>query len=345
MPSKPLTFIVIPGTEGHVREFKCRRGVLYAAGGVLLMLFSALCFYVAGYYAKVTQGEALVHLTAENQDLLRGLALTRRNLETLQSTMETLVADDERLRAYHEMEPLSSDERLGGTGGSEELPEAYVALPAEKLDLLEGLNSRIVRLQQQAELQEKSFAEIRRKYLETEGNLRHFPTISPVPSERTWVSSRFGARTDPFTGRRAFHAGLDFAGRTGTPVVATADGVVEMAFDDGRLGNVVVIDHDVQGTDASGATYTRRGVYRTEYGHLEQFLVRAGERVKRGQQIGTLGNSGRSTGPHLHYAVRYQDRGFGDLKGYKGYVDPADFVLDGMPSDRVASSRNEPVPQ
>ncbi|MFA6111111.1 MAG: M23 family metallopeptidase [Candidatus Latescibacterota bacterium] len=346
MPKQRVTFIVIPGTEGHVREFKCSRWVLSGLAVMALMVVGALGFYARGYYTKTDQHRDLARMSAENQDLMRGLNLTKKNLENLQSTMETLVADDERLRAYHMMEPLSSDERMGGMGGSDELPEAYVSLPAEKLDLLEGLNARIVRLQQEATAQERSFEEIRRKYLETEGNLRHFPTISPVPLDRTWISSRFGARTDPFTGRRAFHSGLDFAGRTGTPVYATADGVVSMAYMDSRLGRAVVIDHDVQETDEGGGTFTRKGVYRTEYGHLDRMLVQAGERVKRGQQIGALGNSGRSTGPHLHYAVRYQDRGFGDLRGYKGYVNPADFVLDGMPPNlQVASAGGSAAPE
>jgi murein DD-endopeptidase MepM/ murein hydrolase activator NlpD len=346
MPRKRITFIVIPGTEGHVREFKCSRGVLASLAVMALMVIGALGFYARGYYTKVDQHRALTRLNAENQDLMRGLSLTKKNLEALHSTMEILVADDERLRAYHMMEPLSSEERQGGMGGSEDLPEAYVSLPAEKLDMLEGLNERIVRLQQEATAQERSFEEIRRKYLETEGNLRHFPTISPVPLDRTWISSRFGTRMDPFTGRRAFHSGLDFAGRTGTPVYATADGVISMAYVDARLGRVVVVDHDVQETDEGGGTYTRKGVYRTEYGHLDRMLVQVGERVKRGQQIGCLGNTGRSTGPHLHYAVRYQDRGFGELKGYKGYVNPADFVLDGMPPNlQVASAGNSAAPE
>jgi murein DD-endopeptidase MepM/ murein hydrolase activator NlpD len=166
--------------------------------------------------------------------------------------------------------------------------------------------------------------------MEKKENLKHFPTISPVPRDRTWPSSLFGYRADPFTGKQAFHCGVDFAGRKGTPVYATADGVVAQAYRDLGLGQVIIIEHDIQGETEDGERYTRQGLYQTEYGHLDTFLVSPGERVKRGQQIGTMGNTGRSTGPHLHYAVRYQDHRRGQ---YKGYEDPAMFLLDEMPRD------------
>lgn len=346
MPKKRLTFMIIPGAEGQIREYRCPRWVLWNAAAMALAVVGALGYYARGYYERVDQQRALSRLNAENRDLMRGLMLIKKNIKTIEQSMEKLIADDERLRAYHMMEPLSVEERMGGVGGAEELPEVYIALPEYKRNLIEDLNARIFRLQQEIKTQEQSFEEIRRKYLETEGNLRHFPTIYPVPRERTWISSKFGYRTDPFTGRVAFHSGLDFAGRTGTPVYATADGIVNYAYVDNRLGRVVVIDHDVQEVDENGETYIRQGIYRTEYGHLEKVLVQNGQRVRRGEQIGTLGNSGRSTGPHLHYAVRYQEGRWGEFKGYKGYVDPEDFLLDEMPGDeRLASGWIERVEQ
>ena len=324
MPRKRITFIVIPVNDGQVREYRFSRASLWAAVLAFCLMGGALVYYARGYYERVDQQETLARLRAENQDLMHSVELTRKFVGELEEKMEVLVADDERLRAYHMMESLSADERMGGVGGSE-VPEDYTALPLHKRTLIEDLNARILRLEREAEAQKKSFEEIRKKYLETEGDLRHFPTISPVPRDRTWISSRFGYRNDPFTGRRAFHSGIDFAGRTGTPIYATADGIVTYAYRDVRLGNVIVIEHNIEGVDENGRPYTRKGVYRTEYGHLNEILVKKGQRVKRGQQIGTMGNTGRSTGPHLHYAVRFQDRRMGK---YKGYVDPEDFLLD-----------------
>ncbi|MBN2332725.1 MAG: M23 family metallopeptidase [Deltaproteobacteria bacterium] len=124
-------------------------------------------------------------------------------------------------------------------------------------------------------------------YLEEKKTLLNFtPSVRPV---RGWVSSKFGYRISPFTGRREFHHGVDIVNRKGTPVIATADGRVKFAGVNGGYGKMVVVDH---GTGVE-----------TKYGHLSRIGVKVGEKVVRGQEIGLLGNSGRSTGPHLHYEV------------------------------------------
>ena len=127
------------------------------------------------------------------------------------------------------------------------------------------------------------------------------PAIWPA---RGWLTSRFGPRISPFTGRRQFHGGIDIAGARGTPVVAPAEGRVEFVGNKGPLGNTVMIDHGF-------------GI-RTQYGHNEKVLVKRGDVVERGQSIALLGNSGRSTGPHLHYTVEVNGKA----------VDPIDFIFD-----------------
>jgi murein DD-endopeptidase MepM/ murein hydrolase activator NlpD len=335
MPKKRISFIVIPANDGQVHEFRFPRGVLWAAALVCVGLIVSLGYFANGYYARAEQHALVTHLQSENGALERGLDLARQDVTGLEERMDLLAADDDRLRAYHEMEPLTPEDRMGGVGGSEELPEDYTALLPQKRALLDDLRGRIFRLRQEAKIQATSFEDIRRRYLESEGDLRHFPTISPVPRGKTWISSPFGYRDDPFTGKRAFHSGIDFAGRTGTPIYATADGVVAYAYKDLRLGNVIVIKHDIEEHNDQGEVHTRQGLYRTEYAHLNKMLIKAGERVVRGQPIAEMGNSGRSTGPHLHYGVRYQDRRRGQ---YKGYENPKLFLLDQVPRDaRVAN--------
>ncbi len=109
------------------------------------------------------------------------------------------------------------------------------------------------------------------------------------PIVQGWLSSRYGMRTDPFTGKRDFHAGMDFAGKEGSPVVATAAGVVTWAGSRSGYGNLVEINHG--------------GGYATRYGHNRKILVRVGDTVKKGQIIGEMGSTGRSTGPHVHFEV------------------------------------------
>ncbi|MEM9732663.1 MAG: M23 family metallopeptidase [Pseudomonadota bacterium] len=120
----------------------------------------------------------------------------------------------------------------------------------------------------------------------------HLPHGSPVKGKK--ISSRFGMRKDPFTGRSAMHGGIDFRARTGTPVLATASGVVSRAYRAGGYGKLIEIDH------GGGIT--------TRYAHLHRMHVKKGQRIDRGQKIGTVGSTGRSTGPHLHYEVRRKGR-------------------------------------
>ena len=334
MPRKRLTFIVIPSDAAEVQEYRFSTRSLFGIALIAFLLAGGFVYFAAGYFSRTDQQQDMTQLREENWELTRRMELTKGMVKQLRETMSVLVEDDVKLRNWHQMEPLSSEERLAGVGGVEDLVDEYTVLPPRKQAMLEELDSNILRLQRETKLQEESFRQIEQQVRDSQEGWKHLPTVSPVPWDRTWVSSGFGYRSDPFTGRSGFHAGTDFAGRTGTPILAPADGEVAFTSDAHlRLGHVVVIVHNIEGVDESGEVYTKEGLYQTEYGHLEQILVRKGERVVRGQQIATMGNTGRSTGPHLHYAVRYQDgRG-----GYKGYIDPADFILDRPRDERLAS--------
>ncbi len=332
MSKKRITFIVIPSKNDQVREYHFSHLLPWIAGFLCLAFIGASTYYTLGYYQREDQQYVLDLLRLENAELLGRVDVTKKLVAQLGETMEDLAEVDEKLRAWHEMEPLAEEERFPGVGGAEILPDlGSSTLPPAKRKMLEKLNVKIERLQREAKYQEESFRRITKKFLASGDSLRHIPTIFPFPREQAWRSSSFGDRTDPFTGRRAKHTGIDFAGRKGTPILATADGIVTLAYRDRRLGNVIVIEHDIVSQDENGEEYRKEGIYRTEYGHLEKMLVKKGGRVKRGDQIGTMGNTGRSTGPHLHYSVRYQDRTRG---GYKGYIDPELFLLDIQPRDK-----------
>jgi murein DD-endopeptidase MepM/ murein hydrolase activator NlpD len=123
--------------------------------------------------------------------------------------------------------------------------------------------------------------------------LHHVPLTTPVHGAQFEFTSGFGPRVDPFTGRVAFHPGVDFAGPWGSTVAATAPGVVVWAGARGGYGNMVEIDHGYG--------------FHTRYGHLSSILVSAGTRVEEGTPIGKMGSTGRSTGPHVHYEVWMAD--------------------------------------
>ena len=324
------SFIVISPRDGQAREygfFPRILGLIMLGGfgfvGALGYFVYALGF---GFYQPGDQ-KALLALQDENKTLLHTLEQTHEEVQQLGEAMDQLKATEDRLRAHHEieplgLEPLAADQESGGVGGVEDFSAELASLPPQKQKMMREMSVRIDYLKRMTNLQEKSFEEIERKFEET--NVQYLPTISPVHGEMTWQSSSFGWRTDPFTGRRAFHRGVDFAGRRGTPIYATADGFVSYAGKDKYLGDTITLDHRKKELDEQGQPYARQGGYQTEYGHLDKIVVKQGQQVKRGQQIGTMGSTGRSTGPHLHYAVRLRDR---ELSKHRGYRNPEDFIF------------------
>ena len=336
MPRKRVTFIVIPPNDGQVHEFKFSTKLLLLLGVFCLAFVGALCYYSLGYYAHTEEQGVIASLQEENGVLAEGLERSRKDIDEMVGAMNDLAVQDQILRNLHDMDILTEDDRNFGMGGGvEELPDDYTQLPLAKRRLLEDISSRLNRLQIEAKEQERSFDVLHASYLKNERNRDTLPTIAPVPRVRTRISSGFGKRVDPFTGRPNRHNGVDYAGRKGTPVFATADGVVVYSHDNKTgLGNVIVIQHDAQGKNDDGEVFTIHGKYRTEYGHLDKRLVEKGDLVKRWDEIGTMGNSGRSTGPHLHYAVRLQKR----LRSAdKGYVDPELYVLDWEKDDTITN--------
>jgi murein DD-endopeptidase MepM/ murein hydrolase activator NlpD len=140
------------------------------------------------------------------------------------------------------------------------------------------------------------------------------PTIMPVKSRAIWITSRFGWRKGPFTGLREFHKGLDISGRKGTPIIASAGGVVVKVGYNRFKGKFVKIQHDDRFT--------------TVYGHLMKYIVKKKQKVDRGEVIGYMGTTGMSTGYHLHYVVIDNNK----------KVNPYNFILN-RNEHRLALSR------
>lgn len=159
-------------------------------------------------------------------------------------------------------------------------------LTTEGARLVDGLGKVAERLTGRANTRTESLELLLDQLDDKRVKLASMPSIWPA---RGWLTSRFGARVSPFTGRSQLHAGLDIASRQGTPIIAPAEGRVSYVGRKGPLGNTVILDHGF-------------GV-KTIYGHTHEIHVKAGEKVERGQLIAAIGSTGRSTGPHLHYVV------------------------------------------
>jgi hypothetical protein len=177
------------------------------------------------------------------------------------------------------------DSPFTGQGGDDE--ELSAGAPsAQPGEWLAPLDERATHLGASAEERVASLGRLLTQLEDKQDKLASSPSIWP---SKGWLTSRFGFRVSPFTGRRQMHAGLDIAAAAGTPVIAPARGRATFVGPKGPLGRALVIDHGY-------------GV-RTMYGHTQEIFVKPGDTVERGQRIALIGNTGRSTGPHLHYVV------------------------------------------
>jgi murein DD-endopeptidase MepM/ murein hydrolase activator NlpD len=158
-------------------------------------------------------------------------------------------------------------------------------------ELLKSITTQLNHLTMMVTYQEKSFTDIEGMVKDKEKLLAAIPAIQPVSDkDLTRIASGFGMRIDPVYKVPKFHAGLDFTAPIGTPIYATADGIVsEAGFNAGGYGNRVIIDHGYG--------------YETLYGHMYRIKVKLGQKIKRGEVIGYVGSTGKSTGPHCHYEV------------------------------------------
>jgi murein DD-endopeptidase MepM/ murein hydrolase activator NlpD len=158
-------------------------------------------------------------------------------------------------------------------------------------NFLENINDNIQRLEEASGQQSEEFQILWETLKEIRAIQQVTPSLRPV--DGGWISSKFGYRKSPFSGANEFHSGVDIVAHAGTPVVATADGTVTYAGYKGALGNTVEIDHGF-------------GIV-TRYGHLGKCRVKADKKIRRGEVIGKIGTSGRTTGAHLHYEIRLND--------------------------------------
>lgn len=305
MARKFITFMVIPHNEDHVREINCSRPLLYGAGAGIILF--ALSFSLLAYGFIIGLGAESAHqvLAVENTELTTHLSKLRGGLSQLRGQIDDLTQLDRQMRAYTSLAEPGGEVRQMGVGGVEASDAPWNhKVSFDNALRLEETYTDLDQLVREAHFLESSFDSILVTLQRDRAIRLHTPSIFPVQGEG-WPSSSYGYRQDPFTGQRSFHNGMDIAGRSGTPIVAAADGVVDQSRHDKRLGHYVSIAHE--------------GGVRTVYGHLMGHnAVQKGQKVSRGDVIGKMGKSGRTTATHLHYGISINGRA----------VDPARYILD-----------------
>lgn len=235
--------------------------------------------------------------------------LERRSDEAL-AVMEDLAARDNNFyRVIMQAEPLSTADRFAGLERQRYYEELDSMGDAE---LVKSVTDRLDVLDQMIYNQIKSYDFLRARSDEMADRLTHIPAIQPISSKYLkTMASGYGHRRDPVYGTTRFHAGMDFSADIGTPVYATGDGTVVHSSWSSGYGNTVDINHGYN--------------YMTRYAHLSEILVRDGQQVKRGDLIGKVGNTGKSTGPHLHYEVRFRGEPQNPVNYYFMDLTPAQY--------------------
>ena len=265
----------------HKKTFKIS---LYLLGFCLLIATFFFCDYIQ------------IKKKVFELDLLRREAQTQRSqiqffsgrIEDLERQLSKLKDFDKKIRIIANLdkaEEIAASMGMGGPSPS----DIREKLKGEKDEsgLVRQMRSDIERLQAESLSREESLSEIEKLLQDKKEMLAHTPSVWPVLG---WVTSGFGFRTNPFTGLSQMHEGLDISNRSGTVVIASGSGMISDTGTDLSHGKFVVISH--------GFGMTSR------YNHLNKVLVKAGQKVKRGDKIGEVGLTGRTTGPHLHYEVR-----------------------------------------
>jgi murein DD-endopeptidase MepM/ murein hydrolase activator NlpD len=305
-----MNVIVYSKRHGKARLFELGRPLAMTAtiaaitiilGGVL---FAGVMLGRNGFgdEAAAQTGEWSARLAEQAQQVAAARRELQERVDALASRVGQMNAHMIRLdalgRRLTEMANLDKGEfdfdSEPAVGGPEGLIEGAVAVSPDLSAMLDGLTHQIKDRERQLSVLES---------LISTRNLSRQIVPGGRPVTQGWISSYFGHRADPFTGRNAFHRGLDFAGPSGAQVVAVASGVVTYSKDRFGYGKTVEINHG--------------GGYVTRYAHNQRVLVAVGDTVQKGQAIALIGSTGRSTGPHLHFEVLKQGRA----------VDPMSFVL------------------
>lgn len=229
-------------------------------------------------------------------------------INTLMSELED--RDDNIYRMILEADPIPSSVRRAGFGGS----NRYVALDGYvNSEMVINTAKRIDIMTSQLYVQSKSFDELFEMAKNKSEMLSCIPAIMPVRGVDIYrISSHYGQRTDPFYKVTKFHSGIDFSGPEGLGIYATGDGTIaKVEKNKGGYGNCIIVDHGYG--------------YKTRYAHLKSIKVKKGEKVKRGQEIGTLGNTGKSTAPHLHYEVIKNNRAVNPINFFFNDITPEEY--------------------
>ena len=287
---RPIYYIYNPETDNFERVFPSIKGRIWGflRIGCLSLLIGIGLYFVIFYSFEAPTEQ---NLRKENAILKSQYNILNRRLDNSLKVMANIQnRDDNFYRVMMQMDPVGYGQRLAGLDNEKRYRELQNTPDA---GLVRLLTQRLDLFERQLYAQSLSFDQLKETASKQKDKLAHIPSVIPINIKDFTMSSGYGVRRDPIYGSSKFHTGLDFAAKTGTPVFATADGKVTEAGRQSGYGNCIDISHGYN--------------YLTRYAHLSEIRVKPGQEVKRGEMIGKVGSTGKSTGSHLHYEVRFKD--------------------------------------
>ncbi|NUN06342.1 MAG: M23 family metallopeptidase [Bdellovibrio sp.] len=333
MEKKKVTLFVVSNQTGKTRKIVLSAAWLKAISFISAIVIVIFAAGLVDYFGLLLQAMENKRLKVENAQLIQQFQLVESKVSALENSLErvktfttklkliTNVDAEDRItkltmgskpsagQPVEEYEPMEQRMEPDEIAAQDEvfsnkkpLNDQVGELATESTDKdYASLVVRIDKAVKETQLKEQSVIDLWESLSERQSLLNSTPNMKPA---KGWITSRFGYRTSPFTGKTALHAGLDIAAAPGSPVYAPADGVIVFASYDESYGKLITIDYGY------GVT--------TRFGHLSQIYVQVGQRVNKWDVVGAVGNTGRSTGPHLHYEVRINGTA----------VDPINYILD-----------------
>jgi hypothetical protein len=300
-------FLINPRSNSRIRQI--RSAGFFLIGLTTLFLIGSAgvgrLVWFATMYGKAKLGFYEEHV--ENERLFLKVSTLDKYIFNETIKLNDLVVFEDIARLTYGMDPISTDVRRAGVGGPLHHDQLLDAPnPTEIIKQAVAVQESLTVLLRKVQLQNATFAQMGECVEHLHKSWAQRPSIWPATGT---VTSGFGARSDPMSGESTFHEGMDIANEIGTPVFAPADGIVEETDYQQNFGRIVVINHPECGIQ-------------TIYGHLHNYVVTPRQNIHRGDLIGFIGNSGKSTGPHLHYEIRQA--------GHP--ISPSPYLL---PSDRV----------
>ncbi|SDZ63225.1 Peptidase family M23 [Evansella caseinilytica] len=282
--TKTWTVILSSGPQSPVKQFRLSKVLFYSSLVMIPLFILAIVGLMNIIYDLSDEKKALhtelVKKVQDYEEVTQEYKTLQAEAVEVQQTIEEFKAFEQRLSELDLEMPTDLEDAIDeGSGG--------MLYPYEIEDASD-ISARLIELREELPGLISEFEQTVERILTYEEELRTIPTIMPATEGR--ISSEFGNRKDPFTWRSTFHSGIDIAAPLDTPIFAAADGTVTLADWNGGYGKAIIIKHD--------------DTYETLYGHLNRIDVDVGDVVQKGQQIGGMGTTGRSTGVHLHYEIR-----------------------------------------